>query len=181
MSESYTIFDFVLAPDDKVKVEYNGPDPFRIYGKLSKMLQIIYHGRGKNVFEKQFKWDITSDPREFFFNFLFGDSKFDKFTSFEIKIKALGLQPSDPNSPKGKIYIEIKPEITTTYKFKTIFDKILGMPFVWMYHKAIYSSVRRRYIQILKEQTLELARQIREEYGIPHEMPELTGASRKID
>jgi hypothetical protein len=181
MPDAYKIFDFVLAPEDKIKIEYSGPDPFRICGMLSKMLQIRFHGRGKNVFEERFKWDVTSDPREFFVQVRFGDTKFDKFTTFEVKIKIFGLQPSDPKSPKGMIYMEIKPEITTTYKFRNIFEKIIGMPFVWLYHKAIYSNVRRRYMQILKEWTFQLAADIREELGIPYEMPELTGAGRRID
>ena len=175
----YKIFDYVLAPEDKVKIEYTGTNPFRIYGMLPKMLQNIFHGRGKNVFERQFKWDITSDPREFFFYLMYGDHKLDRFTTFEIKLKAFGMQPSDPNDPNGKLYIEIKGEITTNYKFKSKWEQIIGMPFVWMYHKLIYQDTRRRHIQILREQIYKLTDAIRSEFGIVeagYETPELTGA-----
>ncbi len=177
--ESYTIFDYVLVPADKLKIEYKGPNPFRIYGMLPGMLQNVFKGRGKNIFEQKFKWDITSDPREFFFEMRFSDAGFDQFTKFEIKLRVFGMQPSDPNDPNGMIYIEIKPEITTEYKFQNKFQRMIGMTVVWTYHKLIYQDVRRRYIQILKERTYELADQIRTEFGISgagFEMPELSGA-----
>jgi len=180
--KSYKIFDYVLAPEDKVKIEYTGPDPFRIYGMLPKMMQIVFHGRGKNIFERQFKWDITSDPREFFFYLMYGDQKFDRFTGFEIKIRSFGMQPSDPNNPNGKIYLEIKGEITTEYKFESKWEQVIGMPFVWLYHRMIYQNTRRRYMQILREQIYKLTDDIRSELGIVeagYETPELTGAGVK--
>ncbi len=174
--KTYKIFDYVLAPEDKVKIEYNGPNPFRIYLMLPGLMKKIFHGKGKNIFEESFKWDITTDPREFYFKLKYGDDKFDKFTTFEIKIKAFGMQPSDPNDPNGKIYLEIKPEITTEYKFYNKFEKIIGMPFVWSYHKLIYTETRRRYIQILQERTYKFVDAIRKELGMSYETPELTGA-----
>ncbi len=177
--ESYKMFDYVLAPSDKLKIEYKGPNPFRIYGMLPKWMQIVFHGRGKNIFEKRFKWDITTDPREFFFELEFGDASLDNFSKPIVKLRVFGMQPSDPNDPNGLIYIEIKPILETEFKFKNRFEKMIGMPFVWTYHKLVYNDVRRRYIQILKEQTFKLAAAIREELGITEagfEMPELSGA-----
>ncbi len=180
MPSSYKIFDFVLAPEDKITIDYRGPNPFRIYGMMPKTLQIIFHGRGKNVFEDDFRWDVTCEPRDFFFISRFGDAKFDRFTTFEVKIRTFGKQPSDPNGTNGMLYMEIRPEITTEYKFGNIFEKVIAMPFIWLYHKLMYNNVRRRYIQILKERTFKLANAIRDELGIPYEMPELTGAASRV-
>lgn len=180
MAEKYVIFDWVLAPQDKIKIDYKGPNPFRIYGMMSKLLQIIFYGRGKNVFEDSFKWDITGDPREFYFVMRFGDIKIDSRTGFEVSIRVFGVQPSDPTNPNGLLYMEIKPSITTEFKFGNVFEKAIAMPFIWAYHRLIYSNVRRRYMQIIKERTFKFAAAIREELGVPYEMPELMGASSKV-
>jgi hypothetical protein len=180
MVEFYQIYDDVLSPEDKIKIDYKGPNPFRIYGMLPVLLQVIFHGRGKNVFEDSFKWDITSEPREFYFLMRFSDIKFDKFTTYEIILKTFGRQPSDPNSPNGMLLMEIKGTITTKYKFGNVFEKAIALPFVWLYHLLIYSNVRRRYIQILKERIYQLTDEIRKELGVTLETPELTGASSRI-
>jgi len=176
----YVIFDYVLAPDDKIRIDYRGPNPFRIYVMISELLQNIFHGRGKNVFEDSFKWDITDSPPTFYFRFRFGDVKFDRFTTYEIKIRVFGAQPKDPNDPNGLLYMEIKPEMTTAYKFGNVFEKAIAIPFIWLYHKLMYNNVRRRYIQILKERTFKFAQAIRDELGIPYEMPELSGAASRV-
>lgn len=181
MPEKYVIFDYVLEPEDKLKIEYKGKDPFRIYNMLPGLMQKIFHGRGKNIFEDAFVWDVTTDPRGFYFEKKYDDDKFDRFTSFKLKIRAFGNQPSDPESPKGTLYMEIKPEIETKYEFKSIVDKAIAVPFIWLYHRIMYSSVRRRYMQILKENTFKLVAAIRDELGITYDMPELSGASARLD
>lgn len=180
MADSYTITDDVLAPDDKIRIDFNGANPFRIYGMLPKLLQTVFHGRGKNVFEYKFKWDVTGDPREFYFVVHYEDMKFDKFTRYEMTFTTIGKQPSDPNSPDGMFYMELKGKIITEYKFKSLAEKAIAMTFIWLYHRLIYSKVRRRYMQILKERIYQVADAIRKEFGIPLEVPELTGASARL-
>jgi len=128
---SYKIAEEVLVPAGAISIEFKGKNPFRIYHKLGGMLQTIFHGRGKNIFERSFKWDITGDPIDFFVETWFDDSRFDR-------------------------------------------------GFIWLYHRLMYNNVRRRYIQIMKEWVYSLEVAIREEYGIPLEKPELTGASSRV-
>jgi len=140
----YVIFDYIFTPDDKIRIEYKGPDPIgKVYSKLSKNLQIIFHGRGKNVFEDQFKWDITDSPPTFYTAYRLSDAKFDRFTKYEVRIKIFGAQPKDLNDPNGLLYMEIKPVIITTYKFGNVFEKAMALPFIWLYHLLIYNNVRR--------------------------------------
>jgi hypothetical protein len=181
VKESYTIIDSVFAPDDKIKLDYKGPNPWRVYLALPKLMQLIYHGRGKNVFEDKFKWDITSDPRDFYFRLRYDDIKLDARTKFVTDILGLGRQHSDPNNPDSTVYIEIKCTITTKYDFANAFEKYIGMSFVWLYHRMYYNNIRRRYIQMLKEQTIQLMEAIRKELGVPLESPELSGAAARID
>lgn len=178
--ESYRIREEVFAPKGAVSIDYKGKDPFRLYNKLSVLLQSIFHGRGKNVFERSFKWDITSDPREFFVEMWFDDARFDARTNYRIRVRMHGFQPSNPESPNGICRIELKAFLDTEYKFGNIFEKIIGMPFIWLYHRLIYNDVRRRYLQIMKEWAYKLEVAIREEYGMPFEKPELTGAGPRL-
>jgi hypothetical protein len=148
---------------------------------LPKLLQVVFHGRGKNVFEYKFKWDVTGDPRDFYFVLRYEDIKFDRFTLYNITITAIGKQPSDPNNPEGMLYMEIKGRIETEYKFKSLPEKAVAMPFIWLYHRLLYNNVRRRYMQILKERIYKVDDAVRKELGITLETPELTGASARLE
>jgi len=178
--ESYKIWDEALAPKAAVTIDYKGENPFRLYHVLPKLMQIIFHGRGKNIFERSFKWDITSDPREFSFEIWFDDAKFDGHTRPKVRVRCHGFQPSDPKSPNGICRIEIKAWVETTYDFGNVFEKAIAMPFIWMYHRLWYNDIRRRYIQMLKEQVYKLEVAIRELYGMPFEKPELTGGPPRL-
>jgi hypothetical protein len=180
----YSIEEEVLAPAGEISINYKGSNPFRIYRMLPKMLQLIFHGRGKNIFERSFKWDITTDPREFSFDIWFEDAKMggDARSRQKIRVRCHGHQPSDPNSPNGIIKIAIKAWLTTSYGFNSQFEKMMKYSFVWMYHRLWYNNIRRRYLQILKEQCYKLEKAIREAYGIEgvFEKPELTGGPPRL-
>jgi len=183
---SFSIIDDVLSPNDKLVIEYKGPNPFRLYGKVNGLMQVIFHGRGKNVSEEKFKWDITSDPRDFFFLFKWIDDRFDKYSKPEYSILGLGKQPSDPNSPNGALYIELKAKLNTEFKFGpkdrelTFIEKAFATSFIWLYSRLIYAAVRRRYLQIMKERVYKFAAEIRKELGVTLEMPELSGADVRV-
>jgi len=185
-AESFKIIDDVLTPIDKLMIEYKGPNPFKVYGAIPKLMQIIFHGRGKNVFEDKFKWDITGDPRDFYFFFRWDDDRFDRLSRPNFTILGLGKQPSDPNNPNGALYMELKGRLTTEYKFKRrnpmlgAIERSATPTFVWMYHRLIYSAVRRRYIQIMKERIYKMSEAIRKELGVTLEQPELTGADVRV-
>jgi len=176
----YKISEEVLTPSGVTTIDYKGKDPFRLYFKLSGLLQSVYHGRGKNIFERSFKWDVTSDPPEFFVEMWFDDWKFDKFTRPQIRVRMHGYQPSDPEKPNGICRVEIKVLLATEYNARSAFEKAIALPFVWLYHRLIYNEVRRRYMQILKERTHKLEVAIREEYGVPFEKEELSGGPPRL-
>lgn len=177
---SYKIWDEALAPKAAVTIDYKGKDPFRIYHVLPAMLQRIFHGRGKNIFERSFKWDITSDPMEFSFEIWFDDSKFDSRSNPKIRIRGHGYQPSNLENSNGIIKIEVKAFLETSYRFGNIFEKSIAMPFIWSYHRLWYNNIRRRYMQIIRERVEQLTREIRELYGIPFEQPYLSGGPPRL-
>jgi len=184
--DSFKVVDDVLSPNDKLIIEYKGANPFRLYGRVNALMQVIFHGRGKNVSEEKFKWDITSDPRDFYFYFKWIDDKFDKFTRPEYTLLGLGRQPSDPNAPNGSLYLEIKGKLTTEFKFGpddrdiSAPEKALATSFIWLYSRLIYAAVRRRYLQIMKERIYKFSAAIRAELGVTLEQPELSGADVRV-
>jgi len=183
---SFSIIDDVLAPNDKIIIEYKGPNPFRVYGRISGLMQVIFHGRGKNVFEDKFKWDITGDPREFYFIFRWDDDRFDRFSRPWVQLIGIGKQPTDPNNPNGALYMELKGKLITEYRYRRMnpvlgaIERAITPTFVWFYHRLIYSAVRRRYLQIMKERIYKFAAEIRKELGVTLEMPELSGADVRV-
>ena len=177
---SYRIEEEVLTPKGAISIDYKGKNPFRLYHVLPAMLQNIFKGRGKNIFERSFKWDITSDPIEFSFEVWFEDWKFDSRTRPRIRVRVHGQQPSDLEKPNGIVKIEIKVLMATTYEFHNVFEKAIAMPFIWLYHRLIYNDVRRRYMQILKERTFQLESEIRKLYGMPFEKEDLSGGPPRL-
>lgn len=178
--DSFKIVDDVLAPNDKLIIEYKGPNPFRIYGVMPKLMQLIFHGRGKNVFEEKFKWDITGDPRDFYFVFKWDDDHYDSYTKPTFTILGLGRQPSDPNAPNGSLYMELKGRVETEFKYKEALQRAIAPSFIWAYMRLLYSPVRRRYLQISKERLYKLSEAIRKELGVTLEQPDLTGADTRV-
>jgi len=151
--------DDVLAPKGAEVIEYYGPNPFAIYPKLKGLLQVIFHARGQHVFETQFRWDITSDPRQFFV-LMHLERGLDNFTRLFVHLRIFGGQPTDP-SKNGRLMVEISGRILTQYPAGTVWQKIIVGPFIWAYHHLIYNNVRRRYIRIGKEGIERLQKEIR--------------------
>ena len=161
---AYVIQDEVLAPKGAEIIEYYGPDPFRIYSKIGGLLQDIFQARGLHIFEDEFRWNTTTDPRPFFFIIRL-EKGIDKFTDGIVKLKVFGAQPSDPTK-NGRLLIEIAGVIKTTYPVKTWWHRLIIEPFIWIYHHAIYNKVRREYIRIYKQGIERLQAELRAMLGL---------------
>src|SRR3990170_3237887 len=119
----YLIEDDALAPKGFKLIEYNGPNPFAIYGKMRDILLTIFRAGGKDFYEDDFRWDITSDPIGFFVK-LRVFRKFDKWTQYHIFVRLQGRQPKDP-SKSGSLQVEITGKLITSYPTDTIFQKAI--------------------------------------------------------
>ena len=98
---AYVYQDDVLAPKGLIWFSYEGQNPFSIYAGLGEDFQQIFEVKGKDIFEDDFKWDITADPHPFYIRFHI-DKKFDKYTKGHIHVAFHGVQPTDPNK-KGRL------------------------------------------------------------------------------
>lgn len=161
----YIIQDDVLAPRESIIIDYSGPNPLSAYYALDQLLRLIFEFKGSHLFEPDFRWDITEDPRPFFIRF-YAERGFDKFTRVRIDFKLLGKQPTDPTK-SGSLRIEIKGFVRTEYKLATIFHKIFILPFIYLYHIAYYNRIRRGYIEWLRRRIERLENELRELLKIP--------------
>lgn len=164
----YVIQDDVLAPKGVITIEYYGPNPFAIYPRIPGLLQRLYEARGVHYYEDEFRWDIAGDPNVFFI-LCHLDKGLDKWTRGFVYLKIWGAQPVDPNTPTGRLKIEINVIIRTEYPIVsgTLDKKLLGiphfivMPFIILYHWFWYNNIRRQYMRRYKERTERLETELR--------------------
>jgi hypothetical protein len=106
-----------------------------------------------------------NDPRQFLLR-MHLDKPLDRFTHGLVFLKIIGEQPSDPKKT-GAMFVEIGSNINTKFSAKTAFDKMILLPFLWMYNITFYNKVRRRYIQIYKAGVERLEGELRTMFGMP--------------
>jgi len=161
----YVIIDDILAPKGKEVMELIVPDPFSLVSALSAMMQTIFHGRGVNFYEDRLNWDVTADPRPFYYQVKFKKG-FDRFTEFFIFVKINGRQPSDEKK-SGVIFIEVNATLNTEFPAESPLEKLILLPFMYMYNILVYNKTRRSYINICKTYIEEFQNEIREKFGAP--------------
>lgn len=158
--------DDCLAPERSLKIEYNGPNPFKIYSGLKTRLRKVFEIGSVNIWERDFRWDTTSDPHGFYIR-VYVNKGFDQHTKALIEITMQGKQPSDERK-NGKITIYLGGRLITEYKLKTIFQRSpLYKGLRWLYHKIFYNKIRRSYLIICRERIERLWKELREELGMP--------------
>ncbi len=156
--------DDCLAPDRELKIEFKGPNPFRLYGALPGFLRAIFDVRGVDVWEREFRWDNTSDPRGFFFRFIVR-KRYDMWTMYWPEIIVQGNQPSDPNKD-GDAVIMIRGKIQSKSPENTIFQRSgLYKSFRWIYFKSLYNNIRRNYLEECKIKLNDLKRSLESTLG----------------
>lgn len=164
---AFRMVDDVLAPKGAIVYEYYGKNPFSIYFGLGRILQEIFHVRGKDIFEDEFRWDITEDPRPFFF-IIRMQKGMDRFTDGYVQIKVFGAQPTDPTKD-GKLLIEISSWIETNFFGigpLSALQRLILHPFVWIYNHVIYYKIRRQYIHFFREGIEQLEERFRRQLGL---------------
>lgn len=165
----WVLEDDCLTPDRQLRIDFKGPNPFRIYGAIPQFLRAIFDVRGKDVWEREFRWDITADPRDFFFRFVVRKG-YDNFSRIYAEVIVQGKQPSDPNK-EGEAVIFIRGILRTESPENTIFQKNnLYKSLRWLYFRTLYNDVRRNYLEECRIKINDLARAIQRTLGIAPEI-----------
>lgn len=166
LPSKWTYEDDVLAPNAKIVINYNGPNPFRVYGQTMSIVRNILEVGSEEVWERDFRWDTLADPRPFFVR-TYVNFGMDARTKMMVEVVYQGTQPSDPTK-NGKLTITINARLKTEFDLSGFFR---SMPFywgmLWLYHKIFYFEVRRGYLNIGKEKLQQVASAYRKLLGIP--------------
>lgn len=123
------------------------------------MIKEVMRITGKDVWETDIRWDITSDPRPFY-GFWMGKRKEDVWTNTRIRIIAQGEQSSKEKI--GWIKIIVKGQVTTKYSYSNFIQK----SFWWFYNYMFYYKQRRRYIDYAKDNIFIIKDRIQRALGI---------------
>ena len=165
---SVTIQDDCLAPEGYMTLKYNGPIPFKAYYVTITFMRKIWEVEAKDYWEREFRWDNTSDPRSFFVK-AYVHKGIDRFTSVTIEVILEGKQPADSNKP-GSLLIKIGGVLTTKFGGGSVLQDARNPIYaglIWLYNHLFYRKQRRDYLEIwCKRRLYELKRMYQEFLGI---------------
>lgn len=145
---TWVLEDDCLAPHATLRLDYTGPTPFtKVYPKLKPICRGIFEVETKDYWEKDFRWDNNSDPREFFVK-IFVKRGIDAWTIAYAEIVIQGWEPVDPNKD-GRLTITIGGKIRTGMAENTILQRTgLYKSIRWLYFKTFYRDTRRGYLKM---------------------------------
>lgn len=147
------IVDDTLAPQDFVSINYQGREPYAVCTKIPRWLVDTWKISGKDVFELDIRWDVTSEPRTFY-GYWRARKEYDRWTLARVKVRAQGAQSSKDRT--GWLNIVIDGFIETKYEYTNFIQK----SFWWFYNYLFYYKQRRNYIDFEKDTILALREKI---------------------
>ncbi|MCS7123676.1 MAG: hypothetical protein RMJ17_03870 [Candidatus Aenigmarchaeota archaeon] len=158
--------DDCMEPTAKLKIEYRGPNPFEAYKRVLELLKVKLGISENEIFERDFRWDNTSDEKSGFFIRVYVMKKHDIRTHTFIELIFEGSQPRDVNKT-GDLSISIITKLVTNYFLdtpieKTIFYKLL----LKFYHNNFYKNVRERFFEECRTLSEKIVREIKNAFGI---------------
>lgn len=163
----WTFEDDCLVPQGRIKIEYRGKDPFGMTQKVKAMALRIFDVGMVDFWERDFRWDIATDPRAFFIRYYVNKS-FDFRSTILTEIVFQGLQPTDPNKD-GTLVVFIGAKLKTEYNLKS---KIAQMPFyrglLKIYNLAFYNRVRRQYLVLCNQLVDRFNKEFRANLNLPN-------------
>jgi len=154
-----------LVPQNFIELNYKGPNPFGIYSLIYNIMKNLWKRKGADIFEDDFRWDNTSDPRDFYF-IIRARFKYDRWSKGWIKIEVKGSHPSDPTN-NGNFTLKIYAFLETEISLKGL-DKFLT-PFLNFYLFSFYNKQRRDYLDDLKKNVLLGIEKIKKEFKMESE------------
>jgi len=156
---TWVIEDECLVPEKYFKIEYKGPNPFAAFQSSLGMFRNILEIDASDYWERDFKWDITDDPKDFYARMIV-QKGLDSRSKIFFEIIMQGKQPKDPNKV-GELTILIGAKLSTEYKLESPFQQSLFYKsLLWLYNFFFYYRIRRSYIGICKS----LCEKIRDSY-----------------
>jgi hypothetical protein len=162
MSDKITFMDYLTYPKEKEIIKFNGPEPFRLYNEIKKIMLDAFELAGKDIFEKKLKWDATGEDKSFYVKWEIEEKKMDPWSKLTLSITFQGSQNS--RTRMGDCSISMKPKFITTVK-----SGFLQRYFWWMYYQMYYK--KRRIIEFYRAKTMfnKFKLMVAQVYGIEAE------------
>lgn len=158
--------DDCLVPDRKIKLEFKGKNPFSVCKAARDIFKKVFGVGGSKIFERDFRWDMSSDPRYFFVRYIVKKG-IDMRSHTINEIIFEGLQPSDPEK-EGKVTITITAKLITEFERKTAFQKLpLYKGIIWLYNFMFYDKARRDYLKMCVDWVNKLENEFRKFLSMP--------------
>ncbi|MEM5829825.1 MAG: hypothetical protein QW040_03825 [Candidatus Aenigmatarchaeota archaeon] len=157
------IHDDCLTPQASfATIEYKGPNPQELYKKIRELLVTIWKVDPGDVQEREFSWDRSAAAEKFKVRFEVVKD-LDTFSFFFIRINLSGeAKHSREFGREGSAKIELDVCLRTEYPQDTIWQRsLIYEMFRMLWHKAIYQSMRQRYLQECRELSERFAEEIK--------------------
>lgn len=138
----YIMEDDCLTPESTLRIDYKGPNPFKFYSQIVMLLRDILEIRTMNIWQREFRWDYSGDPIQFFYRVI-GQKKYDAWTTAYIELTFQGKQPND-SAKDGEMVIFITPKLRTEMPQDTVWQRSqIYRGLRWFYFRTFYSNARR--------------------------------------
>ena len=162
----WVLEDDCLAPRARIEITYKGKNPLKVLSGLTERLIANFETSSANIYERDYRWDTSSDPRRFFIR-IYARRKWDLRNTMMVEIIFEGLQPSDP-SKDGEITIKIGGIMKTEFELDTAFKKLpIYKALLWLYCRLFYADVRRGYLKFCQTRIDKFADELRKTLEIP--------------
>ncbi|MBU3896893.1 MAG: hypothetical protein KJ697_03085 [Nanoarchaeota archaeon] len=138
MAGSMSIKSDIMSPSASKVIEYVGPNPTIVYKIMADLLRDVFRLGASKIYEDEVKWDVTSEPTQFYGYWRAKDKK-DSLTTIWIHVEVKGRQYKDKT---GEVKLKIKGTITTAFKYKNPIMKAL----YYFYKITFYRNQRAVYI-----------------------------------
>ncbi len=166
---TWILEDDCLMPERVIRIDFKGVNPFRVYHSIPQFLRAIFDVRGKDVYEKEFRWDYADDPRTFFSRFIVRKS-YDMWSVVWVEAIMQGKQPSDPNK-EGEMYILLTGKLQTKSPENTFWSRSsIYKSIRWFYFRTLYNDIRRNYLDECRIKLNDLKRTVERTLGISPEV-----------
>lgn len=161
------IHDYCLIPRPTATIEYTGPNPQRIYELMRKLFYDLFGITEKEIQEREFKWDKVAGGEVFHVRWeTIKDLDTHSFRDIVVIIDGTA-KPSKEFGKEGSVRVTFEGKIRTEYPQDTIWQRsLIYEMFRTFYHKLIYQSVRKKYIDECRALLLQFSDEIKSFFNL---------------
>ena len=146
-----------LSPTGTLKIDYEGPQPFRIYFSIRDIIKRVFNVKDYDIWEREFRWDV---PRKFFIR-IYVLKRLDVRSYMLIEISLQGKDTETPKE-KGTLTILITGKLRTDFNLTGDFQQtLLYRSLIKLYHYIFYRNVRREYLDLCNRELLKFYEELK--------------------